>query len=50
MSVIDRERNETTYHASDMNITGVEDVEIMDDEVFGENENVSEIESEKGRH
>ena len=47
MGVIDRERNETTYHASDMNITGVEDVEIMDDEVFGEDENVSEIESQK---
>ena len=48
MSVIDRERNETTYHdASDMNITEVEDVEIMDDEVFGEDENVSEIESQK---
>ena len=48
MSVIDRERNETTYHdASDMNITEAEDVEIMDDEVFGEDENVSEIESQR---
>ena len=46
MSVKERERNETTYHVSDMNMTGVEDVEIVDD-VFGENENVSEIESQK---
>ena len=37
MSEIDRERNETTYlDASDVNITEVEDVEIMDDEVFGD--------------
>ena len=46
MSEIVRERNETTY-LDDMNITEVEDVEIMDDEVFGEDENVSEIESQK---
>ena len=46
MSVKERERNETTYHVSDMNMTGVEDVEIVDD-VFGENENVSEIDSQK---
>ena len=42
MNVTDRERIGTTYHdASDMNITEVEDVEIMDDEAFGEDENVS---------
>lgn len=47
MSVKEKDRNETTHHVSDMNMTGVEDVEIGDDDVFGENENVSEIESQK---
>jgi len=46
MSVKDKDRNETTHRVSDMNMTGVEDVEIEDD-VFDENENVSEIESQK---
>ena len=46
MSVKDKDRNETTHRVYDMNMTGVEDVEIEDD-VFDENENVSEIESQK---
>ena len=47
MSVKEKDRNETTHHVSDMNMTGVEDVEIVDDDIFDENENVFEIESQK---
>ena len=47
MSVKEKDRNETTHRVSDMNMTGVEDVEIVDDDVFDENENVFEIERKK---
>ena len=47
MSVKEKDRNETTHRVSDMNMTGVEDVEIVDDDVFDENENVFEIERQK---